>query len=114
MRAALQALTHEADNAEALTGLGLSYKALGQLDEAQQAFSAVLRTSPGNALAIGNLAGALFDQGAPPLLRLLLLLLLLLWLLLRRLPWLLLRLLPLVLAMLCLDMAMHGGKSGHS
>jgi protein O-GlcNAc transferase len=46
---------------EALTGLGLCYKERGQLAEAQDAFQAVLRLQPDNALALGNLAGVFFD-----------------------------------------------------
>lgn len=57
------------DMLEALIGLGLSYKELGSLKQAEEAFEAVLRLQPGNALALGNIAGLYFDQGKMPQVR---------------------------------------------
>jgi Flp pilus assembly protein TadD len=59
----LQAVAMQPDMLEALTGLGLSCKELGSLKQAEEAFEAVLRLQPDNALALGNLAGLYFDQG---------------------------------------------------
>ena len=56
-------MAHDAASLEALTGLGLSYKELGRLPDAQAAFEAALRLQPHNALALGNLAGLYFEQG---------------------------------------------------
>lgn len=62
----VQAVSVQPDTPEALTGLGLSYKELGQLQQAEQAFESVLRYQPDNALALGNIAGLYFDQGKLP------------------------------------------------
>ena len=59
----MQAVAIQPDMLEALTGLGLSYKELGSLKQAEEAFEAVLCLQPDNALALGNLAGLYFDQG---------------------------------------------------
>lgn len=61
--ACVQAVSIQPDTPEALTGLGLSFKELGQLQQAEQAFESVLRYQPDNALALGNIAGLYFDQG---------------------------------------------------
>jgi protein O-GlcNAc transferase len=59
----MQAVKHDPALLDALTGLGLSYKELGHLSKSQSAFTAALQVQPGNALALGNLAGLYFDQG---------------------------------------------------
>jgi protein O-GlcNAc transferase len=59
----VQAVRLDDASLEALTGLGLCCKELGCLTEAQAAFKSALRVQPGNALALGNLAGLYFDQG---------------------------------------------------
>ena len=65
----IQAVSYQPDTPEALTGLGLSYKELGKLQQAEQAFESVLRCQPDNALALGNIAGLYFDQGKLPQVR---------------------------------------------
>ena len=59
----VQAAALEPASAEALTGLGLSHKALGQFAEAKEAFQQALCVSPAWAVALGNLAGLHFEAG---------------------------------------------------
>jgi Flp pilus assembly protein TadD len=63
MLATMQAIAFAPTSIEALTGLGLSHKEVGNLKESEDAFQRVLQLQPENALAFGNLAGLHFDQG---------------------------------------------------
>lgn len=57
-----EALRLRAGDVEARTGLGAALRDAGRHAEAERELEAVARARPGCALALGNLAGAYYDQ----------------------------------------------------
>jgi protein O-GlcNAc transferase len=58
-----EAIRLQPSNVDARTGLGVSLRELGRRTEAEAEFRAVVTQRPECALALGNLAGVLYDQG---------------------------------------------------